>query len=156
MVLVERPGLTLADGREAGEHLAGLPAGSRPTAVLCADDLLAIGVLQALTTAGLRVPEDMAIIGYDDIAYAAAAAVPLSSLHQPREALGATAAQPAVRGDPRRRQRAPPPAGRLPARAGGAGVEWSAARLAPSGAGARGASRSLGGGRACDPGSPHA
>ena len=93
MVLVERPGLTLADGREAGEHLAGLRAGSRPTAVFCANDLLAIGVLQALTTAGLRVPEDMAIIGYDDIAYAAAAAVPLSSIRQPREALGATAAQ---------------------------------------------------------------
>lgn len=48
---------------------------------------------QALTTAGLRVPEDVAIIGYDDIAYAAAAAVPLSSIRQPREALGATAAQ---------------------------------------------------------------
>jgi LacI family transcriptional regulator len=91
--LMETAELTLVDGREAGERIARRPAAQRPTGVFCANDLLAIGVLQALTTAGLRVPEDVAIVGYDDIAYAAAAAVPLSSVSQPREALGAAAAQ---------------------------------------------------------------
>jgi LacI family transcriptional regulator len=93
LLVIERPELTFADGREAGEQLAALGDGERPTAVFCANDLLAIGLLQALTTAGLRVPEQVAIVGYDDIVYAAAAAVPLSSVRQPREALGAAAAQ---------------------------------------------------------------
>ncbi len=57
----------------AGE-LAALPAEERPTAVFAANDLLAIGVLQAFVTEGLRVPDDVAIIGYDDVSYAASAA----------------------------------------------------------------------------------
>ena len=57
------------------------------------NDLLAIGLLQGFTAHGLKVPEDMAIVGYDDIAYAAAAAVPISSVSQPRRQLGATAAK---------------------------------------------------------------
>jgi LacI family transcriptional regulator len=93
LAVLERPALTVADGRQAGERLAAVDAEARPTAVFCANDLLALGVLQALTIAGLRVPEDVAIVGYDDIVFAAAAAVPLSSVRQPREALGATAAQ---------------------------------------------------------------
>ena len=54
---------------------------------------MALGVLQAFTSAGLRVPDDIAIIGYDDIDFAAGAAVPLSSVRQPREELGRTAAE---------------------------------------------------------------
>ena len=54
---------------------------------------MAIGLLQGFVTAGLRVPEDMAIIGYDDIAFAAAAAVPLSSVRQPREDIGRKSAE---------------------------------------------------------------
>jgi len=46
-----------------------------------------------VSSAGLRVPEDMAIIGYDDIAFAAAAAVPLSSVRQPREDIGRKSAE---------------------------------------------------------------
>ena len=61
--------------------------------MFCANDLLALGVLQALTLRGLTVPGDMAVIGYDDIDFAAAAAVPLSSIRQPREELGRTAAR---------------------------------------------------------------
>jgi LacI family transcriptional regulator len=60
--------------------------------VFATNDLLAIGLLQGFVTHGLRVPEDMAIIGYDDISFAASAAVPLSSIRQPREALGRRAA----------------------------------------------------------------
>jgi LacI family transcriptional regulator len=61
--------------------------------VFCANDLLALGVLQEMTQRGLRVPDDVAIVGYDDIEFAAAAAVPLSSVRQPREQLGRTATQ---------------------------------------------------------------
>jgi LacI family transcriptional regulator len=93
LMVLERPAPTLAEGQEAGEHRASLDAKIRPTAVFCASGLLAIGVLQALTTAGLRVPEDVAIVGGEDIHYAAAAAVPLSAQRQPREALGTAAAQ---------------------------------------------------------------
>ena len=65
----------------------------RPTAVFAANDLLAIGLLQGFVTHGLRIPEDIAIIGYDDIAFAASAAVPLSSIRQPRQLLGRRAAE---------------------------------------------------------------
>ncbi|RZS91064.1 LacI family transcriptional regulator [Motilibacter rhizosphaerae] len=91
--LVETPALTVAAGRDAGAALAALPAERRPTGIICANDLLALGVLQAMTRAGLRVPDDIALVGYDDIDYAAAAAVPLSSVRQPRELLGETAAR---------------------------------------------------------------
>ncbi|MDP9168516.1 MAG: substrate-binding domain-containing protein, partial [Actinomycetota bacterium] len=78
-------------GRAAGEHLCALPAGRRPDAVFCANDLLAIGLLQALTGNGIRVPEDVALIGYDDIDFARSAAVALSSIRQPSAKIGVTA-----------------------------------------------------------------
>ncbi|MFC0629428.1 LacI family DNA-binding transcriptional regulator [Kribbella deserti] len=85
--------LTVAEGRGAGERLAGLPASRRPTAAFCANDLLALGLLQQCVRLGLRVPGDLAIVGYDDIEFAEAAAVPLTSVRQPRQLLGKTAAE---------------------------------------------------------------
>jgi LacI family transcriptional regulator len=92
--LVEMPtaALTVAEGRAAGQRLAGLPSAARPTAAFCANDLLALGLLQQCVALGIRVPDDLAIVGYDDIDFAAAAAVPLTSIRQPRAELGATAA----------------------------------------------------------------
>lgn len=90
--VVATAGLTVAAGRRAGDELARLPVGRRPTAVFCANDLVALGMLQELIRHRLRVPDDIAIVGYDDIEFAAAAAVPLSSVRQPREELGRTAA----------------------------------------------------------------
>ena len=90
---VETVALTVAEGRSAGERLAGLPSASRPTAAMCANDLLALGLLQQCVSLGLRVPDDLAIVGYDDIDFAAAAAVPLTSVRQPRRQLGKTAAE---------------------------------------------------------------
>ncbi|WP_353946532.1 LacI family DNA-binding transcriptional regulator [Streptomyces sp. HUAS MG91] len=83
--------LDVAAGRDAGARLLGLA--DRPTAVFCANDLLALGVLQSLYAAGVRVPEDIAIVGYDDIEFAAAAAVPLTSVRQPAVTMGALAAE---------------------------------------------------------------
>jgi LacI family transcriptional regulator len=85
--------LTVAEGRSAGERLAGLPVRRRPTAAFCANDLLALGLLQQSIGSGLRVPDDLAIVGFDDIEFAAAAAVPLTSVRQPRQELGRAAAQ---------------------------------------------------------------
>jgi LacI family transcriptional regulator len=68
-----------------------MPVARRPTAAFCANDLLALGLLQEMTRQGLAVPAEVAIVGYDDIEFAAAAAVPLSSVRQPREQLGRTA-----------------------------------------------------------------
>jgi DNA-binding LacI/PurR family transcriptional regulator len=93
LVVTTTPNLTVAAGRVAGEELADLPPHERPTGVFCANDLLALGVLQAAIQRGLRVPHDLAIVGYDDIDFAAAAAVPLTSVRQPRQQLGRTAAQ---------------------------------------------------------------
>lgn len=82
--------LDAAAGRDAGARLLGLT--DRPTAVFCANDLLALGVLQSLFAAGVSVPGDLALVGYDDIEFAAAAAVPLTSVRQPAAAMGALAA----------------------------------------------------------------
>jgi LacI family transcriptional regulator len=81
----------VVEGRAIGEKIAAMPPRSRPTAAFLANDLLAMGFLQAMAVAGLRVPQDMAIIGYDDIDFARAAAVPLSSVRQPAELLGRSA-----------------------------------------------------------------
>ena len=85
--------MTVAEGREAGARLAGIPARRRPTAAFCVNDLLALGLLQHAISSGVRVPEELAIVGYDDIEFAAAAAVPLTSVRQPRQLLGRTAAE---------------------------------------------------------------
>ncbi|SEQ10103.1 LacI family DNA-binding transcriptional regulator [Microlunatus flavus] len=82
-----------ASGVAAADQLVALPDAERPTAVFAMNDLLAIGLLQGFVTHGLRVPEDVALVGYDDISYAASAAVPLSSVRQPRQALGERAAE---------------------------------------------------------------
>lgn len=85
--------LTVDEGRKAGERLAGRPAGTRPTAAFCANDLLALGLLQQCVALRMTVPDDLAIVGYDDIDFAAAAAVPLTSVRQPRKELGRRAAE---------------------------------------------------------------
>ncbi|TDE12980.1 LacI family DNA-binding transcriptional regulator [Jiangella asiatica] len=91
MGVMTTPALNVVGGRLAGDRIAA--SGAPPSAVFCANDLVALGVLQALTHAGLRVPADVAIVGYDDIDFAAAAAVPLTSVRQPRQLLGRTAAE---------------------------------------------------------------
>nr|WP_121437022.1 LacI family DNA-binding transcriptional regulator [Actinomadura pelletieri] len=67
-----------------------------PGGVFCANDLLAIGLINELIRLGARVPEDIAVIGYDDIELAASAAVPLTTIRQPRRELGWEAAELAL------------------------------------------------------------
>lgn len=93
VVVFETPALSVAAGRDAAAGIADTPLRRRPTAIFCANDLLALGVLQEMTRRGLAVPGDIALVGYDDIDFAAAAAVPLTSVRQPRRELGRTAAE---------------------------------------------------------------
>lgn len=91
LVEVERPTMTIKDGVEAADHLL---KGSRlPDAIFCTNDLLAVGVTRRLTQAGLSVPGDVAVAGYDDIDLAAEATIPLTSVGQPKYGLGHRATQ---------------------------------------------------------------
>jgi LacI family transcriptional regulator len=90
--LIDTTALTVQQGRAAGEAIRDRVAVHRPDAVFAANDLLAMGVLQAFSMLGdVRVPEDIALIGYDDIAFASAAVVPMSSIRQPAALIGYTA-----------------------------------------------------------------
>ncbi|MCX4825299.1 LacI family transcriptional regulator [Streptomyces sp. NBC_01142] len=89
--VLEAQRLDVAAGRDAAARLLGMSP--RPTAVFCANDLLALGVLQALFAAGASVPDDIALVGYDDIEFAAAATVPLTSVRQPAARMGRLAAE---------------------------------------------------------------
>jgi DNA-binding LacI/PurR family transcriptional regulator len=77
-------------GRTAMEALLALP--ERPTAVFAASDVVALGAMSAIQAAGLKIPQDMAIIGFDDIFLAAHACPPLSTVRVPAYGLGWTAA----------------------------------------------------------------
>jgi LacI family transcriptional regulator len=82
--------LTMAHGVAAGREILALDR--RPDAVFAANDLVALGVLQGVgLIGGLRVPEDLALVGYDDIEFAASAVVPITSIRQPSAQMGAVA-----------------------------------------------------------------
>ncbi|WP_288452709.1 LacI family DNA-binding transcriptional regulator [uncultured Microbacterium sp.] len=86
--------LTVEEGRVAGAQILARPVSARPDAIFAANDLLALGLLQSLVmTASVRVPEDIALIGYDDIDFAAAAVIPLTSVRQPAVLMGTTAVE---------------------------------------------------------------
>lgn len=63
-----------------------------PTAVMCLNDTAALGVLQGLHAAGLRVPEDISVVGYDDLRFVARLAPALTTVNQPKYQLGRAAA----------------------------------------------------------------
>lgn len=86
---VEIPSLNGVEGHQA---VGDILAGGTPDGIFCANDVVALGVLRGLLEAGLSVPSDVALIGYDDIDFAATAAVPLSSVRQPAVQIGRTAA----------------------------------------------------------------
>ncbi len=75
------------DGGEAGVR-AMLRQPELPTAILCGNDLAALGAIRALAEAGLRVPGDVSVIGADDISFARYAMPALTTIRVPRDRLG--------------------------------------------------------------------
>ncbi|WP_311765826.1 MULTISPECIES: substrate-binding domain-containing protein [unclassified Actinomyces] len=73
-----------------------LPPGQRPTAVLAGSDVCAMGVYEAARRAGLRVPEDVSVVGFDDSAIASWASPRLTTVRQPLARMGAEAVRTIV------------------------------------------------------------
>ncbi|MBN0817391.1 substrate-binding domain-containing protein, partial [Pseudomonas aeruginosa] len=73
-------------GFSAMQQLLALP--QRPQAVFVGNDAMAVGAYQALYQAGLQIPQDMALVGYDDIELARYMTPPLTTIHQPKDELG--------------------------------------------------------------------
>jgi LacI family transcriptional regulator len=78
-------------GYAAMTRLLDLPPDRRPTAVFAANDLCAEGALRAILERGLRVPEDIALVGYDDTWFAAMTRPPLTTVRMPIEEMSALA-----------------------------------------------------------------
>lgn len=83
--------LTTEDGLDAGARIVALPPADRPDAVFAANDMVAIGVMTQLLRAGIRVPDDIALVGFDDVAHAHQSVVPLTSVRQPGYEIGRAA-----------------------------------------------------------------
>lgn len=77
---------SVRSGEDAGQELLG--AGELPDAVVCANDQMAIGVLQSFARRGVRVPDQVAVVGFDDIFPASLCDPPLTTVHQPMRLLG--------------------------------------------------------------------
>jgi LacI family transcriptional regulator len=90
--VIEIDSLTVIAGRLAGEALVRRQPQDRPDGIFTVNDLIAVGVLQALVMLGnVHVPEEISLIGYDDIDFAATAVVPLTSIRRPSALIGRTA-----------------------------------------------------------------
>lgn len=61
--------------------------------MFCINDLVALGVIRGLRRNGVRIPDDVAVIGYDDVEFASMLATPLTSVRQPQYQLGRAAAE---------------------------------------------------------------
>ncbi|MFG2406023.1 LacI family DNA-binding transcriptional regulator [Streptomyces brevispora] len=79
--------LNVRAGREAAERALSLP-GPRPTAIICDDDILAAGACKAARRLGLRVPDDLSVTGFDDLALATAVEPELTTVQLPAEQVG--------------------------------------------------------------------
>jgi LacI family transcriptional regulator len=85
------PTTLLEDGMEAADRFLAMP--DRPRAVFVSTDRQAMGFVERVVAKGVRVPEDLAIVGYDDIPFAAYARVPLTTVAIPMRRMGELAAE---------------------------------------------------------------
>ena len=93
---------SMAGGRQAARDL--LASDFRPTAIVCVNDLMALGVLKELRERRIGVPRDISVTGFDNIEFAEAATPALTTAHIPRERIGRLLFENL------KRQRAGPPA----------------------------------------------
>jgi DNA-binding LacI/PurR family transcriptional regulator len=88
---VEHADFTVSGGRQALRAIMESANGNRPTGIICSNDLVAIGALQEATALGLRVPEDLSIVGFDGIDAATWTQPALTTVEQPIDEIAGTA-----------------------------------------------------------------
>jgi len=94
---------SLDGGRQAARALLARP--TRPTALVCVNDVMAVGALRELRARGLRVPEDVSVTGFDNVTLAQFAVPALTTVHIPREQIGRAICDCLMRDDvPRERE----------------------------------------------------
>ncbi|HYC07001.1 MAG TPA: LacI family DNA-binding transcriptional regulator [Candidatus Binatia bacterium] len=81
----------VASGVEHGRAMLSLP--DRPTAIFCGNDLMALGVYQAAREARLHIPEDLSVVGFDDLPVAGWVGPPLTTVRQPLSQMAVSAAR---------------------------------------------------------------
>jgi DNA-binding LacI/PurR family transcriptional regulator len=86
--LLERGDGKIPGARDAARKLLALGPEVRPTAVFCYNDMSALGLMQAADTAGLRIPQDLSVVGFDDLFFAGQLRPPLTTYRQPKRAIG--------------------------------------------------------------------
>jgi DNA-binding LacI/PurR family transcriptional regulator len=94
-IRIEPGDFTEGGGYEGARRL--LSASRRPTAIFASNDQSAVGALDAINEAGLRVPRDVSLMGYDNTALAALRHISLTTIHQPRNQIGVMAMRAVVR-----------------------------------------------------------
>jgi len=92
---IQTGGFLYAGGLAAGTALLRLP--QPPTAIFAANDVSAVGAIEAARTLGLRIPQDVSIVGFDDTEVARMASPPLTTIRQPLREMGAVALRTALR-----------------------------------------------------------
>ena len=88
---IENPAVFEGDFRFEGGRMAAtdiLELDKRPTAVVVANDMMALGAMQEFKAAGLQIPRDISIVGFDDIAFASLCEPPLTTVCSPRVEIG--------------------------------------------------------------------
>jgi len=83
--VVEAPNLAIGAGREVGHQML---LSQSVDAVVCPSDLLAVGVIQAATDLGIRVPDELMVVGYDDNHFASESSIPVSTVSLPGYRMG--------------------------------------------------------------------
>jgi DNA-binding LacI/PurR family transcriptional regulator len=89
--LIVPGGYRFEDGRRAAKELFGLQ--DPPTAIFAYNDLMAIGAMRAAKDIGLQIPQELSLVGFDDIPGAAYAFPPLTSVRQPKFEMGRCSAE---------------------------------------------------------------
>ncbi|MBD3289581.1 LacI family DNA-binding transcriptional regulator [candidate division KSB1 bacterium] len=89
--LIIQAGSNIEDGYRTGTALFS-SSGDKPTAVFCYNDLVAVGLVDALVEMGIGIPEQVSVIGFDDIAFCESARIPLTTVHMPTYEIGEAAA----------------------------------------------------------------
>ncbi|QWW19473.1 LacI family DNA-binding transcriptional regulator [Schaalia sp. 19OD2882] len=92
-------------GKRTGPLAPPVLPDSFPTALFCANDLIAFGAMTALRDSGVRIPEDVSLVGFDDTPVASQMSVPLTTVNQPMDELGWAAAELLLGGGPNARIR---------------------------------------------------